>query len=159
NLRRQAMGRTGLNVQLVKTLDQADLLTPTGKAASLAFAVPRAVGTAIEQSAGKLVLYAPESLEVNFGALTGLRSTSFDEQTGGVIPWPQPKDASRVVQAFAFAGEPAELKLTAERRKPHVTVRQLLVVRVESGVVKYQATFSYDILYSGVKSLRVDIPS
>ena len=33
------------------------------------------------------------------------------------------------------------LTLAAERRKPHVTIRQLLVGRIEEGVIKYQATF------------------
>ncbi|HEX4148808.1 MAG TPA: hypothetical protein VHY20_07465, partial [Pirellulales bacterium] len=159
NLRRQALGRTGLTWQMVKPLNEADLLAPTGRAATLALAVPRPVGSSLEQAAGKLVLYAPESLEVNFGELTGLRSTSFDEQTGGSIPWPNKKNGPRAVQAFAYASESAELKLTAERRKPQVTVRQLLVARVESGVVKYQATFFYDVLYSGLKTLRIDVPS
>jgi len=51
------------------------------------------------------------------------------------------------------------LRLAAERKKPYVTVRQLLVGRIEEGVIKYQATFQYSILYSGVKSLRIDVPA
>ena len=61
--------------------------------------------------------------------------------------------------AFAYTQEPIELSLAAERRKPQVTVRQLLVARVEEGVVKYQVTFFYNVLYSGVKSLRIDVPA
>ena len=61
--------------------------------------------------------------------------------------------------AYAFAQEPVKLALAVERRKPQVTIRQLLVARIEQGVVKYQATFYYSILYSGVKSLRIDIPA
>jgi len=49
--------------------------------------------------------------------------------------------------------------LTAERRKPHVTVRQLLVAHIDSGVVKYTATFYYDVRYSGVKAVRIDVPA
>ncbi len=60
--------------------------------------------------------------------------------------------------AFAFSDEPASLTLAAQRRKPQVTVRQLLVARVEEGVVKYDFTFFYNVLYSGVKSLRIDMP-
>ena len=55
--------------------------------------------------------------------------------------------------------EPVTLRLAAERRKPQVTIRQLLVARIEEGVIKYQATFFYSILYSGVKSLRIDVPA
>ena len=51
------------------------------------------------------------------------------------------------------------MRLAAQRRKPQVTLQQLLVGRIEQGVVKYQATFHYNILYSGVKSLRIDVPA
>ena len=61
--------------------------------------------------------------------------------------------------AFAYnSNEPVDLTLSAERRKPQVTVGQLLVVRIEDGVAKYDFTFHYDVLYSGVKSLRIDVP-
>jgi hypothetical protein len=62
------------------------------------------------------------------------------------------------VQALAYTQGPTGVSLTVERRKPQVTMRQLLVVRVEDGLVKYQATFFYEILYSGVPSLRIDVP-
>ena len=62
--------------------------------------------------------------------------------------WPSPMPRSRLA-----------LTLAAERRKPQVTVRQLLVARVEEGVVKYDFTFFYNVLYSGVKSLRIDVPA
>ena len=61
--------------------------------------------------------------------------------------------------AYAFNGEePVDLTFTAERRKPQVTIAQLMVVRIEEGVVKYDFTFHYNVLYSGVKSLRIDVP-
>ena len=60
--------------------------------------------------------------------------------------------------AYAYAEPPVELTLAAERRKPQVTVRQLMVARIEDGVVKYQFTLFYNVLYSGVKSLRLDVP-
>jgi hypothetical protein len=46
-----------------------------------------------------------------------------------------------------------------ERRKPYIAARQLLVARVDPGVVKYEATFFYDIRYGGVKNLRIDVPA
>ena len=49
--------------------------------------------------------------------------------------------------------------LQVERRKPYVTARQFLLAKIESGVVKYEATFLYDIRYSDVESLRIDVPS
>ena len=64
----------------------------------------------------------------------------------------------RPVLAYAFAEPPVDLTLAAERRKPQVTVRQLMVARIEDGVVKYQFTLFYNVLYSGIKSLRIDVP-
>ncbi|UCF33789.1 MAG: hypothetical protein JSV78_00465, partial [Phycisphaerales bacterium] len=46
----------------------------------------------------------------------------------------------------------------AERRRPHIVARQLLATRVESGVVTYESTFFYDIRYSSVETLRIDVP-
>ncbi|HEY5312599.1 MAG TPA: hypothetical protein VIK18_08765 [Pirellulales bacterium] len=160
NLRRKAQGRVGLALQLVKTLNEADLLSPTGQSATLPLVVPRVIPETVEQAGGRLVIYAPESLRVNIGESKGLRSISFQEALAGM----QALDATRArdarpVQAFAFSTEPAEVTLLAERRKPQVTVRQLLVARVEPGVVKYEATFFYDILYSGLKSLRLLVPA
>jgi hypothetical protein len=114
----------------------------------------------VERYSGRLMIYAPESLRVNPSRTDGLRSISFQQALEGMesIRAGQSADA-RPVLAFAFTQEPAALSLAAERRKPQVTIRQLLVARVEDGVVKYQATFFYNILYSGVKSLRIDVPA
>ena len=49
--------------------------------------------------------------------------------------------------------------MTADRRPPQVTVDQLLRAEIEAGVVKYHATFYFNVKYSGVNSLRIDIPS
>ncbi|MCX7591650.1 MAG: hypothetical protein N2255_08490, partial [Kiritimatiellae bacterium] len=46
-----------------------------------------------------------------------------------------------------------------QRRAPHVTARQFVVANLEAGVVKYEASFFYDVLYSGVKFLRLDVPA
>ncbi len=40
-----------------------------------------------------------------------------------------------------------------------MTVRQLVLVQVREGEVEYRATFFYNVLYSGIKSLRVDLPA
>ena len=73
--------------------------------------------------------------------------------------WPLPTPKSRTAGQVGNLSHKIELSLAAERRKPQVTVRQLLVARVEEGVVKYQITFFYNVLYSGIKSLRIDVPA
>ena len=172
NLTRKAIGRVALAVQLQKDLNQPDLLAPTGKTADIALAIPLVAPSTVQRAVGRLVIYAPESLRVNPGKMAGLRSVSFQEAFEGMqsVRGPKPGDM-RPVLAFAYTQGPnivrplgklpqkIELSLAAERRKPQVTVRQLLVARVEEGVVKYQITFFYNVLYSGVKSLRIDVPA
>lgn len=162
NLARKALGRVGLHLRLQKDLREPDLLTP-GKPASLPLVLPQVVRDGVEQAAGRLMVYAPESLQVNYDPdkTKGLRTISFAEALQGLQstrePTGKPTD-SRPVLAFAFAQEPTALVLAAQRRKPQVTVEQTLVARIEEGVVKYEATFVYDILYSGVKYVRIDLP-
>jgi hypothetical protein len=160
NLSRKAIGRAALSVQLQKDLQRPELLTPTGKTVEIASTIPVVAPKSVQRASGRLVVYAPESLRVNPGKLSGLRSISFQEALQDIkLPHSRRQANVRPVLAFAFTQEPVDLNLAAERRKPQVTVRQLLVARVEEGVVKYQFTFFYQVLYSGVKSLRIDVPA
>ena len=156
NLSRKALGRVAIEVQLHRALHEPDLLAPTGKAAALALPIPRVVAGTVEREAGRLIIYAPESLTVNPSKSDGLRTITFAEAVRDMRST-QAK-GERPVLAFAYTQEPVALALAAERRKPYVTVRQLLVARIESGVVKYEATLFYEVQYSGVKSLRLDVP-
>ena len=159
NLARKALGQVGLAVQLQKDLQEANLLTPTGKASDIPLPIPQVAGT-VERATGRLLIYAPDSLRVNPGKTEGLRSISFPEAVEGMTAALRPSTIQgRPVLAFAFTQEPPALRLAAERKKPQVNIRQMLVARVEQGMVKYQATFHYTILYSGVKSLRIDVPA
>ncbi|HUU09963.1 MAG TPA: hypothetical protein VM431_05425 [Phycisphaerae bacterium] len=156
NLSRKALGPVALAVELHKTLREPDLLAPTGKAADIPLAIPRVAPQSVERETGRLVVYAPESLRVNPGKLAGLRTVTHQEAIQNMASGQH--KGERPVLAFAYTQEPASLALAAERRKPHVTARQLLVARIDSGVVKYSAQLFYDVLYSGVKNLRVDVP-
>jgi len=157
NLSRKALGKVALEVQLHKALREPDLLTPTGKAADIPLAVPRVAPATVERETGRLVVYAPESLRVNPGKTAGLRPISYQEAVQNMRSTMK-GGAERPVLSFAYTQEPASTVLAAERRKPYVTARQLVVARIDSGVVKYEATLFYEVLYSGVKGLRVDVP-
>ncbi len=161
NLAHKAMGRVALDVELQKDLQEPNLLSPTGTAAEIPLPVPQVVAGSVERATGRLLISAPESLRVNPAKMDGLRSISFKEAVEGMIPTAPRQSVApgRPVLAFAFTQEPIELRLAAERRKPQVTVQQVLVARIEQGVVKYEASFHYTILYSGVKSLRIDVPA
>ena len=160
NLSQKAQGVVGLFVQLEKTLDDPNLLVPTGETSTINISVPRVNEEGLHQSKGRLVVSTPENLRVGVGSLTGLRSISFEEArqempTGRDQRWSQ----LRPVLAFAFAKGDVSAQVTAQRRSPRVTVQQLLTANVDPGVAKYEATFFYNIRYSGVKSVRIDIPA
>ena len=161
NLSRKAIGRVALAVQLQKDLHQPELLLPTDKAAHIAVPLPLVAPRAAERATGRLVISAPESLHVNPDTTVGLRSIPFNEAFEGMPATTNPSSPGGPSPRLAFAfnsDEPVELTLSAQRRKPQVTVSQLVVVRIEEGVAKYDFTFHYDVLYSGVKSLRIDVP-
>ena len=157
SLSRRALGKVGLHLMLRRELKTADLLTPTGQAVDLPIPIPRTGSDEIEREMGRVVVYAPESLRVNPRHALGLRPVASAEAEKGL---PRVcRAGERPVLAFGHAGGEVALSVAAERRAPHITARQLLVGRIESGVVKYECTLTYDVLHSGVKSLRVDIPA
>lgn len=157
NLSRKASGRVGVAVKLQSRLREPALLNPTGEAAGINLPLPRANGATIERETGRLVVYGPESLRINPTATSGLRAIPYRDAIKGMRST-QRAGVERPVVSFAYTDQPVVVSLDAERRAPHITARQLLVARIESGVVKYTATFNFDILYSGVKFLRIDIP-
>lgn len=160
NLSRKAMGRVGLLVELQRRLDDANLLSPTGETSEIALPLPRVAPDGIEQSIGRLIVYAPESLRVNPSRQEGVQSIAAAEALEGTASTRNGRFGStREVLAYAYTSEPVDLALAVERRKPYITCGQLLSARIELGVVKYEATFFYNIQYSGVKTLRLDVPA
>ena len=158
NLSRKAMGKVGLVVRLETS--------PRGR--ELADSNRRVVGDCdsfaegghqSRDVAGRLVVLGPESLQITAESLAGLRNISLGEARQLVHSVRDNRFPTlRDVLAFVYTREATELTLAAERRRPQITARQLLTARIESGVVNYTATFHYDVLYSAVKALRIDIP-
>jgi hypothetical protein len=163
NLARKASGPVALSVSLQRDLSEKQLREPSDAWANLPLPWTTVAAGAVQAFSGRVVIYAPESLRVNPAKSKGLRAISYDEAIRNFPPDTQAAAAGsrdrRPVLAFAFTEEPTDLQLSAQRRKPQVTIRQLLVARVDEGVIKYQDTFFYTVLYSGIKSLRVDIPA
>jgi hypothetical protein len=142
-------------VFLDRRLEHPELLAPTGEAARIAVPVPQVPATTVERATGRLILYAPESLRVNPFEPLGLRSVSLAEAMTGMS---STQGGARGVLAYVFGEETPSLSVDAERRTPQVTVRQLLVARVEDGVTRYELSLFYEVLYSGIKALRIDVP-
>ncbi|MHB8863573.1 MAG: hypothetical protein ACYC6N_14320 [Pirellulaceae bacterium] len=159
NLSKKAFGKVGLSVQLERQLSDPNLLSPTGTASTLPIPLPRATAADVEFAQGSVVVNAPESLHINPAQDEGLRSISFGEAFQAIPAMLAGSKPLQPVLAYAFAKGTAQLSVTAERRRPQVTVNQLVRAEIASGVVKYNVSLFYDIKYSGVKSLRIDVPS
>ena len=157
-LGKKAIGKFGLQISLDQELNDANLLSPTDVASKIGFAIPKIAIDGVEYSKGNVIVYAPESLQVNAADTKGLRNESFQNALAGhacVID----VSGKRRILAFSFSHTDASIELEAKRRRPQVTVQQVVVVSVQSGVVKYDAKLFYEVLYSGVKSLRLDVPT
>ena len=157
-LSNRAQGRVGIQVELVRRLEDPNLAGPTGKPSTLPLAIPRITPASAEQVRGRIVVYAPESLQVNLANVAGATSTPAADAYA-VLRAPGTDGLARVGSplALAYFKQPVSLSLVAERKRPHVEIAQLLVVRAKPGVVAYEATLNYDVKYSGVKSFRVDV--
>ncbi len=156
-LGKKAIGKVGLFVSIEKDLDDANLLSPTDVESEFTYAIPKASLAGLEFSKGRLVFYAPESLQVNAAETKGLRNESFQNALAA-FQSSLNESGLRPVLAYSFSHTDASIQLTAKRRRPQVTAEQVVVVSVQSGVVKYDARLFYEVLYSGVKSLRLDVP-
>jgi hypothetical protein len=159
-LSRRAFGVVGLLVELQRSLDDENLLIPTGNATDYTIDFPHVEISSVARTNGRLILYAPESLRVDKPLeMQGGRPLSFTEALDGIESVRGSRFATtRPVHAFAFSADLFIPQVSVLRRQPQVTVAQMLAVDVQPGVVKYEATFHYEILYSSVRSLRIDLP-
>lgn len=160
NLSRKAIGKVALWVELQKRQEDVNLQTPTSKTSGIDIKIPRANSAKVNRVTGRMILYAPESLRVTPTDAKGLRSTSAAEALQGVESTRGGRfPLTRELLAYAYTQEPVSLKLEAGRRDPFISAEQLVFVNVESGLVKYEVTISYNVQYSGVKTLRIDVPA
>ena len=157
-LGKKAIGKIGLHISLDQELEDVNLLSPTDVASKIGFAIPKSSIDGVEFSKGNVIVYAPESLQVNADDTKGLRNESFQNALAKHTSVIRSAD-KRPVLAFSFSHTDASVQLEAKRRRPQVTAEQVVVVSVQSGVMKYDAKLFYEVLYSGVKTLRLDVPT
>lgn len=160
NLSRKAIGKVALWVELARRQEDPNLQSPTGTKSALDITMPRVAPDKVARVTGRLIVYAPNSLRITPTDVQGLRAIAFTEALQGVESTRAGRfEGTRELLAFAYTQEPASLKVEAERRQPFVTAEQLLFVQFDSGVAKYEITLNYEVLYSGIKTLRIDVPA
>lgn len=159
HLSKKAIGPIGLVIDAIRRLNDPNLLTPTGTASDITLQWPRVIDASIDRYDGHAVLHIPDSLRVVVGTLTGAREVPQAEAVASIPIEPMFAAQRKAGVIVAFNEGSIAIPLKAERRKPQITAYQLVQVQVESGVAKFTASLDFDIRYSGVKSLRVDIPT
>ena len=159
NLGRRALGKFGLVVNIDKEIKDANLGQPTGESSELVLPVPRVQSESVNRGRGSLLIFATESLRLTPTDLIGVSPVSggsagieIQSQRGGRF------SNNREIAAYAFTKQDVDVKFAAQRRKPYIEARQSLGVNVESGTVEFISSFQFDVRYSGVDSLRVDVP-
>jgi len=159
SLNRRAIGQVGTRIQMRRKLDDLNLLLPTGTSSTIAIPIPRSAGDYVQWIDGLIFVYAPESLRVNPKEKLGVRDSTATEARG---KWPrtamerQPQLAEVLILAHAI--EPVSLSVEVERKKPFVTVRQMLDALVEPASVKFTSTLFTKVQYSSLATLRLDVP-
>ena len=154
DLTAKAMGKVSLTVTLAKRLDDADLKSPTGKAVELTIPMPTAAKDFVIRRDAKAVFRVEDYFRINKVDPTNLQTVPVEQLRS---EW-----RGNFVEGhlgFVFGQANATLNLQIERRKPQITIRQFQMAQIEDGIAKYTSRFYYTILYSGVKSLRVDVPA
>jgi hypothetical protein len=159
SLGRRALGKAAIMVNLDRRLDDPNLAQPTGETSELDLPVPRVNPRSINRGRGKLLVYGTESLRLNPSSLTGVSPIAMGE---ALTPVPSVRGGRlpqlREIAAYAYTQQAVDVRFAGQRRKPYIEARQFLEVNVEAGNAAFKSTFLFDVRYSGVESLRIDIP-
>ena len=148
-------GGLTLNFRLRREESREALLHPTGEEVELELPVVRAAGEHVARDGGRIVVGAPAFLSLRTRETDGAREAPWRE-----IGLPPDLIARTQPQlGFRYVDEPARVGVSARRREPFTTVTQMLVMHAESGVLKFRSDLHVEVRYSGIRGLRVDVPT
>ena len=161
NFSRKAEGHVALLVSVEKVRTDVNLLTPTGEASEYTFSLPRIVAASVEHVQGNVTVLAPEGLRVTPVDTAGGQSVAISEVQPSIAGLVQVSRvaSSLAVHAFRYANESFNPTFSVERRQPQIEVGQLVIADVQSGIINHSVILAYDVRYSGVKKLRLDVPT
>lgn len=148
-------GEMILGFRLKQTQARETLLTPTGEQVTVEIPVVRGAGAAMTRDEGRLVIGSPAFLALRVTASEGLREEPW--QASGLEAALTANTQPQL--GFYYSDAPVRLSISAQRKEPFVTVKQMLVMQAQSGVVKFHADLDVQVQYSGIRSLRLDVPT
>ncbi len=157
DLARKALGKVGLRVQLRRPFTLPEPGQSEAKPLPLTLEIPRVVPDGINRDEGKLILHGPESLRVIVKETAGLRTISMAEAMAGNPLIPE-SDVDKPVLAYAFGANEIRFQVEVQRRKPLITVQQLLSTRFDTALVTFNHTINLEVQFSAIDSLRLDMP-
>jgi hypothetical protein len=156
NFKQKAIGKAGLRIMLQKTLNEPYLVlqSATGKSVDLPVTLPMLSKGIAEKYDRKLLICAEPAFRISPINSEGFQSISLQQLQSPA--WHLNTSFGQF--GFLVADSAATLTLHAERRQPQLTLRELRTVRIDEGSIKNEAKFYYEILFSTIKSLRIDVP-
>lgn len=154
-LARQSIGMVAIQIKGERKVEDANLTTPTGTSSLIPAPFARVAPTFVKTIVGRIDLVASESLRLNPNSTRGTRPAADQFPIGISRPAPE---RQRLVASLSYNRDGVELSYDVTRRKPHIQAEQALTINVDSGVVKYKSQWKFEVLYSGVRSLRLDLP-
>ena len=148
----EARGPIGLVVLTTQKLPDPGLVDANAAPLPVTLDWPRVPADFVESFQGQLLLTAPESLELSVDSAT---TNQFRNQAMDGAP-----SSGAGVQRFTyeFPEGVTTFGLLASVRRPQVFVDQINTVAIESGLWRYTVDLDYDVRFSPVQELRVDIP-
>jgi len=156
----KTQGKVGVLLKLSRRLTGEETEEEPFQPYHMTAAVPSPLSDYLEGLTSRVAVYKPEALSVTLSDAGVLRPVSLTGDFWKIGPTSPPPGESFVASlGYSVPKDVRELDLSVRRRQPQLTAAQLLTVRVEPGVVKYTANFRYNIRFSGVKELRIDVPA
>lgn len=158
NLAAQALGDACIRLNLLRRLNEPALLQPNAGEVALEIGLPRAHEDGVESQKGVVEWAEHAALQRLKVDNTGLEYKGAQE-AASEVGWTQPLAGRGVPTGYFFhSHEPARVSISLKRRAPYVAAGQLMEVSLESGRAQFRDTFHYQVSYSGVRQLRIDVP-
>jgi hypothetical protein len=149
----EARGQVALQIQSRQALADPGIVSAEAAPTPVSLRWPQ-LPTGVAQSLkGQVLLTAPESFNVVIEREAQASLRSIDPATLDV------SSGSAQRFAYEFVAEFAGLDLSASLRRPQVFVDQITSVSVEAGLLRYAVDLDYDVRYSAVGDLRIDVPT
>ncbi|MDR1923374.1 MAG: hypothetical protein LBQ66_03275 [Planctomycetaceae bacterium] len=153
SLSKKAIGRVGLSIDFHSYGSAFDNKKP-GETFVLPFILPRIPTELAEGFSGKLMISADESLRINPIEAEGLQPVSIQQ----IVDKEWRFQSGNARAGFLFAQDIAAFKIQAEKRQPQLTLRELHKIKIENGAVRHNVTFNYNVQFTRINSIRVDLP-